>query len=37
MKKVLGAVCMAIGAALLIGALALFLWNRAESQQAEES
>lgn len=37
MKKVLGAACMAIGAALLIGALSLFLWNRAESDRAEES
>ena len=37
MKKTLGAVCMAIGMALLIGALSLFLWNRAESVRAEES
>jgi hypothetical protein len=37
MKKVLGAVCMVIGIALLIGALSLFLWNRAEADRAEES
>ena len=37
MKKVLGAVCMGLGVVLLIGALTLFLWNRAESEQAEKT
>lgn len=37
MKKVLGVLCMAAGAALLIGALSLFLWNRAEANRAEQT
>lgn len=37
MRKALGAVCMSFGAALLIGALALFLWNQNEADRAEQA
>jgi len=34
MRKELGLLCMAIGVALLVGSLALFLWNQTESNRA---
>ncbi len=37
MRKILGAVCMTLGTVLLISALTLFLWNRVESNRAEQS
>lgn len=37
MKKIFGAVCIALGAVLLLGALALFIWNQAEARRAEHS
>lgn len=37
MRKKLGAVCMIVGAVLIIGALALLLWNHAEDSRAQQS
>ncbi len=37
MKKALGAICMIVGALLLIGALALLIWNTAQSNRAEQA
>lgn len=37
MRRVFGVICMSLGAALLIGALSLFLWNRNEADQAEQA
>lgn len=37
MKKILGAACMTIGTALLLGALLLFLWNQKEAEKAGET
>lgn len=37
MRKRAGIVCMILGTALLLAALSLFLWNRKESREAEES
>ena len=36
MKKTFGAVCMAIGALLIAGALSLFIYNLAEADRAEK-
>ena len=36
MKKTLGAVCMAIGALLLVGALSLLIYNLAEANRAKK-
>lgn len=35
MRRKLGAVCMALGVVLLLGALGLFLWNENEADRAE--
>ena len=37
MKKKVGTICIALGLALLIGALSLFIYNQAEAKKAEES
>ena len=37
MRKIIGNLCMVFGAALVFGALALFLYNQQEAQQAEQA
>ena len=37
MRKICGGLCMALGAVLLAGALALFLWNQQEADRAEQA
>lgn len=36
MRKKLGAVCMTIGAVLILGAIALLIWNNVEANRAEQ-